>query len=62
VVGPLGNASVWKGTGLVAAADGFDDEADERVGGGVGEEDEIETERVTVSEGYRAGQTGEGPR
>jgi hypothetical protein len=62
VVDQLGNASVWEGTGLVAAADGFDDDADERVGGGVGEKDEIDTERVTVSERYRARQTGEGPR
>ena len=29
------HASVGKGAGLVVAADGFHDEADERVGGGV---------------------------
>lgn len=62
MVGRLSRVSVWKGTGLVVAADGFHDYADERVRGSVGEKDEIETERVTVSEGYRARQTGEGPR
>jgi hypothetical protein len=53
--------SVRKGTGLVTA-DGFHDDTDERIRGSVGEKDEIETERVTVSERYRASQTGECPR
>jgi phosphohistidine phosphatase SixA len=44
------------------APDGFHEHTDERIRGGVGEKDEIETERVTVSERYRARQTGEGPR
>jgi hypothetical protein len=41
--------------------DGFHDYTDERIRGSVRKKDEIETKRVTVSERYRARQTGEGP-
>ena len=58
----FGNVSVWKGTGLVVLPDGFHYHTDECVGGGVCKKDEIDTERVAVSEGYRAGQAGESPR
>jgi hypothetical protein len=44
------------------APDGFHGYADEGICGSVGKKDEIETERVTVSKRYRAGQAGEGPR
>ncbi len=50
------------GTGLVVAPDGFHDHTDEGICGSVGKKDEIETERVTVSKRYRAGQAGESPR
>ena len=39
-------------------ADGLYDYTDERISGGIREKDEIETERIAVSEGYWAGQTG----
>jgi len=44
------------------ATDGFDERADERIGGSVHSKDEIDAERVTVRKRYRASQTGEGPR
>lgn len=42
--------------------DGFHEHTDERIRGRVREKDEIEAERVTVSERNRARQTGESPR
>ena len=43
---------------MVVLPDGFRDYPDERACGGICEKDDIEAERVTVSEGDWAGQSG----
>jgi len=47
---------------LVAPPDCFHDYTDEGIRCSVRKKDEIEAERVTVSKGYWARQTGESPR
>jgi len=51
-----------KSKGAVEPLDGFHDDTDQGIRGGVRQKDDIDAERVTVSKGYWARQTGESPR